>query len=1187
MTKRYSNIYAVLAVVVAFMVSAFTSAALDLNTYAASSRLSAGKWVRIAVTSTGMHSIPEPTLRSWGFSDPSKVRVYGYGAKRLPEQLSKSYLDDLPQTPSEYVQGKGVYFYAMGPVEWGMASSDLYRPIHNPFTFTGYYYLTDDGAPDDPDRLHPEDRPFSQVSTPGSDLRVNTFYDRIFHEKDLESPGEAGFFMVGEDFRYQNKQVFDFTLTDLAQPLKEWQYSVDEETGKKDSTLVDLPTVNMEFSFVALTVSGGSTITYTANGVALPETTADKIDDVSGDNHYTHGRQSNSRKTYLARSEKLSLGVNYRSSGSVSRANLNYIAIAYLRKLQMPLSRHLMVYMSGRSDARLANAGSETRVWDVTDPFAIREMETKMINDSLQWGVISANRTYVAWEPGGKLPVPSFVEHVRNQNLHALPVPDMVIFTPNEWKSEAERLADFHRSDKEDPLQVLVLTPQEVYNEFSSGMPDVQSFRKCLKMFYDRSNAQEAPAGGEGKLRYALFMSRPTYDVRRVTQRVAALKYPMLPAWFTDKGLNDNDSYMTDDILAFLEDNSGTNTGRDRLSIALGRLPVTSVSDAKAAVDKIIAYKERSPRGLWQNNVVVLADDKNSGVHMLQSDSMLEAMEKATSSTPGAGAIYKKVYIDEYEMVSNTYPEARSQFYRNLDEGAMLWAYIGHANPSSLTAENIVTYSDLNNFYLRHWPLVYAATCDFMRWDSVNLSGAEILFKNPNGGVISAISATRPVYIGDNGDLTKSLGIQFFIRDTSGRVRTIGEIYQAMKNEIGLATSAGSKYDVNKLRYVLLGDPALRLVYPGNIVRLTEVSGKPVVPVDGPEDPVQLMARQSAVLRGNITDPFGNELADFNGTITLTLYDSDYSVTTHGYSTADDPGKQITTDKMGGRLYVGSAHVKNGAFEMNVLMPAEVADNYRQATLNMYASATDGREANGVCRDLYVYGIDPDAVPDDTAPVIETIYLNHPSFQDGQAVNSSPMLIASVTDDRALNLSTSGIGHQMALYLDEGGKSYTDVSEFFTPFPDGTPGGTINYPLSDLPTGYHSLRLRVWDTGPNSAEATLNFTVQQDIIPTIYEVYTDRNPVSDKADFYVSHDRPDLTMTVTIEVFDLMGRPVWQKAQTARSDMFTTTPVSWDLLDSGGRRVPRGIYLYRATISDGDSGEKTATASRKLAVTAQ
>ena len=48
--------------------------------------------------------------------------------------------------------------------------------------------------------------------------------------------------------------------------------------------------------------------------------------------------------------------------------------------------------------------------------------------------------------------------------------------------------------------------------------------------------------------------------------------------------------------------------------------------------------------------------------------------------------------------------------------------------------------------------------------------------------------------------------------------------------------------------------------------------------------------------------------------------------------------------------------------------------------------------------------------------------------------------------------------------------------------------------------------------------------------------------------------------------------------------MFTSMPLTWDLLDTGGRRVPRGIYLYRATVTDKETGETSSTETRKLAV---
>ena len=308
------------------------------------------------------------------------------------------------------------------------------------------------------------------------------------------------------------------------------------------------------------------------------------------------------------------------------------------------------------------------------------------------------------------------------------------------------------------------------------------------------------------------------------------------------------------------------------------------------------------------------------------------------------------------------------------------------------------------------------------------------------------------------------------------------------------------------------------------------------------------------------------------------------SRTTQGHEN-NDP---YTYTQIGNRLFVGNDSVTAGKFTINISMPAEVADNYRPAALNMFAYTDDGsREAVGLSREFYVYGIDTEAAPDDVPPVIESCYLNHSSFRNGQTVNPSPMLVATVTDDRAINLSTAGVGHQMMLSLDNGAKVMTDVSDFYTPFTDGTPGGTIAYPLENLTEGAHSLMLRVWDTSPNSASATIDFFVANEIAPVIYDVYTDTNPASVEANFYISHDRPDRQLTVTIEVYDLMGRRVWQKTETARSDMFSSTPVTWDLTDSAGRRVGRGIYLYRATVSDETSGDETATASRKLAVTAQ
>ena len=64
-----------------------------------------------------------------------------------------------------------------------------------------------------------------------------------------------------------------------------------------------------------------------------------------------------------------------------------------------------------------------------------------------------------------------------------------------------------------------------------------------------------------------------------------------------------------------------------------------------------------------------------------------------------------------------------------------------------------------------------------------------------------------------------------------------------------------------------------------------------------------------------------------------------------------------------------------------------------------------------------------------------------------------------------------------------------------------------------------------------------------------------------------------------------MGQEVWSTTQTGKSDMFKSFPITWELNDMAGRRVPRGIYIYRASIAT--DGVQEATKSTKLAVAAE
>lgn len=109
--------------------------------YAAESVLRSGSWAKIRVSSNGIHQISNELIARAGFSNPDKVKIYGYGGAMQPEKLTADYLastDDLQQVATCYVGGKRL-FYAQGPVSW----SGSYDRIRNPYSDYGYYFLTE------------------------------------------------------------------------------------------------------------------------------------------------------------------------------------------------------------------------------------------------------------------------------------------------------------------------------------------------------------------------------------------------------------------------------------------------------------------------------------------------------------------------------------------------------------------------------------------------------------------------------------------------------------------------------------------------------------------------------------------------------------------------------------------------------------------------------------------------------------------------------------------------------------------------------------------------------------------------------------------------------------------------------------------------------------------------------------
>lgn len=123
-------------------------AATPAERYAAHSKLASGTWIKIRVPNDGIYQLTDAFIRQCGFSDPSKVRIFGYGGHLEDEALVGSELvqyDDVPEVPTCIINGRRL-FYGRGPVSWTSATTNT--RTRNPYSQYGYYFLSDiDGTP--------------------------------------------------------------------------------------------------------------------------------------------------------------------------------------------------------------------------------------------------------------------------------------------------------------------------------------------------------------------------------------------------------------------------------------------------------------------------------------------------------------------------------------------------------------------------------------------------------------------------------------------------------------------------------------------------------------------------------------------------------------------------------------------------------------------------------------------------------------------------------------------------------------------------------------------------------------------------------------------------------------------------------------------------------------------------------
>jgi hypothetical protein len=1110
------------------------------------SLLASGNWFRISVEKSGIHKLTFEQLSAIGLQNPATVRIFGCGASPLPEKFSEGYTDDLDPLPiylykgSDGIFGPGdhMLFYAQGPVSWTYDESwGMYRHHLHPYARKGYYFLTDgQGSADFPEEV--------ELSTSPLTHTVTSYDYRDYMEEETYNLIHSGREWYGDLFSVNLSGNYPFEVPGLIQE-EELRLSVRAAARSGTSSTFSISANSDLLGTIA--TSGTDLSLYTA----------------------TYAYENTKQFSYLSSQDQVTLTLTYNrpdanSEGWLNSLTLNARSVLSLTANELKFRDSRSVSPGNISEFRLGNADGQTLIWEVTDPgnpgnvpFTLSGSEARFTIETHE------HREFVAFRTQGDYPVPGFSGEgegrVENQDLHGLDHPEMLIVTTEALLEEARRLADFRRQN--DGLEVAVVLQQEVFNEFSSGTPDVSALRNFMKMFYDRS-------GGSGSsCRYLLLMGDGSYD--NLGGENLTHNTNLILTYQSEESLSPTRSYVSDDFFGLLDTDESMYDGL--LDIGIGRLPVSSPEEAADLVDKIIAYSDPDKQGEWRNQICFIGDDEDNNIHMQQADELARYVEDSHPAY-NINKIYLDAYPQENLATGPYYPDVNRAFNDQVNRGALIINYSGHGGTQGLAHEKIITINDILSWTNKdRLPLFMTATCEFSRFDEYNRNedlevtsaGEEVLLSTTGGG-IGLFTTTRLVYSGPNHALNERFYEVVFGKDAEQQNYRLGDIILYSKNNTG----AG----INKRNFTLLGDPSLTLSYPRMRVVTDSING---VPASGDLDSIS--AFQWVSVSGHIENEGGTVMDNFSGMVNPKVFDKEKKVET----LSNDGYPVFNYHARTNILYSGEATVENGRFSFGFFVPKDINYAYGPGKISYYSSNAES-DAHGSFENFLVGGIGNDNATDDEYPQVD-LFMNDSFFVSGGITDGSPVLLAYVSDNYGINTTGNGIGHDLMAVLDEDRVSAVILNEFYLANTNSFNSGVIRYPFSHLEAGAHQVSVKIWDIHNNSSEATLDFVVMDSEEMLMDQISNYPNPFFDRTWFSISHNRPDQELRLVLTIHDLSGALVRIIDTRIYSPGYRLDPLEWDGTSSGGSKMGGGVYVYKATLST-DEGE-VASSSGKLIIT--
>ncbi len=685
---------------------------------------------------------------------------------------------------------------------------------------------------------------------------------------------------------------------------------------------------------------------------------------------------------------------------------------------------------------------------------------------------------------------------------------DAIIIYPEEnvFQTQSEELESFHPE-----LNFELKSQEDIFGEY--GQEDPFSIKQYLNDKFD----------DHPELMYVILMGSGTSEWGLQIEKNKIIVY-------VDFYLRANDDYFVDF------------NGDYYPELVIGRLPAQNESDMDFLIERIRKYIEEPVPGFWRNCVLILADDEHKS-GSIEGCSYGSGLNHSARAQDAEDALNNGVYVDKVMAIEYNFdeyqnkPGAREAMVTKINEGRLVWYYIGHGNEDVLGDEDYfrgsVHMQLLDN--IDHLPLFIAASCEVGRFDdpAFDCIAEKLLFLD-NGGSIASIAATRGCSGGQNTTLIKKyLETSIDDRENIGR-----SLFYAKLN-------SGASITNSKL-YNILGDPIILVTQPEIIGSISGI-------------PDSLRAREIASINGCFgTSNFINEIGE------IRAFESEYDIFYTNFH--DTLIFSVDYTKNGNPFYYGGMEVSVGSYSAEFIVPDDIHAGDKGRIINYvfdYSQNTDFLN--------YYYPMKLSQIPIDatsTGPPQVQIWLDSKKFVEGDYVSTDPLLMADIEDENGINILGSA-GHKILLLLDDTMEP-VDVTKGFVYNISSYTKGELTWQLTDLSEGRHTLQLIVFDNFNTPTVAQTSFISKRSGEVAIEQMLPYPNPMEKDGyfTFVITEDSDIIVMIYTI---------TGKKIRTLKEPNCSAgyNQVYWDGKDGDGDKIANNTYFYKVKAKQLSNGKAT------------